>query len=135
MSTTPDNGHEDDLRSAASSPTPDEEVASVEAPDDERSRLATHPDPTIAAAAEDAARVGRSRVELVRLPELATRGATHTLAAGQQLNRQFVDVIKTTVREERVQLRQRLAARSAAVAVTGPEHAQTRAPGREGVSR
>lgn len=134
MSTTPDPGRDDDLGPADSSHTP-VEVAAVEAPDDERSRLATHPDPTIAEKADDATRAGRARVELVRLPDLATRGATHTLASGQQLNREFVDVIKATVREESAQLRQRLAARSAAVAVTGPEHAQTRAPGREGVSR
>lgn len=148
MSTTPDDGSEPGARDE---PTPaavrdtydngrDTTLGDVsddgrEASEAERSMLATHRDPTLPNRATNPARAGRANVEFVRLPDLATRGAGHTLSAAQQLNQKLRESVREAVREQRDALRQRLAARAAEVSVTGPEHTQTPAPGREGVSR
>lgn len=133
MSMTPEQDHDDHPTPAAVRDTHDDtpEVTSTE----ERSRLATHPDPTLSGEAGEVTRDPRARVEFVRLPELATRGAGRTLAYGHELNRKLAGIVKETIREERDTLRQRLSARDAEISVTGPEHATTRAIGREGVSR
>lgn len=141
MSTTPDHSPDQETTPAAVRDTHDdapdiEDTPEAQVAEQERSRLATHPDPTIAEdPAETTPAARRAQVRFVRPSELATRGAEHTLAFGQQLNRKLVGVVKETIREERDALRQRLAARSVEVSVTGPEHTQTRAAGREGVSR
>lgn len=105
------------------------------ATEDEQSRLATHKDPTLAAEPETPRADGQSRVEWVRPTDLAARAGGRVMERGHELNRQLMSAVREAAREQRDTLRQRLAARSADVSVTGPERAPGHAAGREGVSR
>lgn len=105
-------------------------------PDEERTLLATHPDPSLAAAAAEADRGNLgARVEWVRASDLATRAGGWVLGRGHDLNRDVAAAIRDAAHDHLDGLRQKLAHREADLTVTGPEHAQARQAGREGVSR
>lgn len=134
MSPTP-NSPDDPTPTAAKDDGPDDRDRVEVAEEDEQSRLATHKDPTLAAEPDAPAADGRARVEWVRPTDLAARAGGRVMERGHELNRQLASAVKEAAREQRDALRQRLAARSADVSVTGPERAPGRAAGREGVSR
>ncbi|UOQ56387.1 hypothetical protein MUN78_11950 [Leucobacter allii] len=135
MSPTPTSPDET-TPTAAKDDAPGETLEHVEVPDqDEESRLATHKDPTLTSEPERPIPAGHSRVEWVRPTDLAARAGTRVMERGQDLNQQLMSAVKEAAREQRDTLRQRLAARSSDVSVTGPERTGVRTPGREGVSR
>lgn len=131
MSITPDEPHTptpEHTRTSQASEAADQRL-DVEAVDDERSGLATHEDPTLAAGSE------RSQVEWVRAGDLAALGGAKVLGRGQDLNNQLKDAVTQAVREPREVLRQRLDERASDVSVSTPERSQSPAAGREGVGR
>lgn len=136
MSPTP-NSPEDPTPTAAKDDATDDETRERTgvAEEDEQSRLATHKDPTLHVEPDAPAADRRARVEWVRPTDLAARAGGRVMERGHELNRQLMSAVKEAAREQRDALRQRMAARSAEVSVTGPERAPGRAAGREGVSR
>lgn len=134
MSPTP-NSPDDRTPTAAKDDGLDDRDRAEVAEEDEQSRLATHKDPTLAPEHDEVVPDGRARVEWVRPTDLAARAGGRVMERGHELNRQLMSAVKEAAREQRDTLRQRLAARSADVSVTGPERAPGRAAGREGVSR
>lgn len=115
-------------------------------PDEERSLLATHADPTLDETAPAGPKDPRARVEWVRASDLATRSGGWALGRGQDLNRTTMGGLKDLNRElgaairdaarDHLQgLRQKLSHREMDLTVTSPERTQARQAGREGVSR
>lgn len=123
----------EEISQAAEATSPEPET-----PEEERSRLATAPDPTLHdTAAVDADGVGRRRgsVEWVRPTDLAARGGASVLAGSADFNRQLAAAVKEAAHEQRDRLSQRLAERASQIDIDTPHRTQTPAAGREGVSR
>ena len=102
---------------------------------EERSRLATHKDPTLADdLAQDAAQ--RAGVQWVRPTDLAARAGGRVVEQGMEWNTLLRDAALEGVRESRAQLHERLARRQQELEPESmPERAQQRSLGRTGVSR
>ncbi|MEX3510666.1 hypothetical protein VVR84_14090 [Kocuria carniphila] len=105
-------------------------------PEDERSRLATHRDPTLRDKAEaPEEKDPKGSVEWARVSDLAARAGAATTQAGMDFNREVLDAARQGLRDGRQQMQQRLAQRGAELDVDSPERTSTRrGPGREGVS-
>lgn len=101
--------------------------------EEERSPLATHPDPSLNPDAE-LTPDGRSQVEWVRPTDLAARGGAQVLGRARDADLSLRAAIKDAAREQRQMLAQRIAERGDEVAITSTGRSG-RAATREGVSR
>jgi len=101
--------------------------------DDERSPLATHPDPSLNPEAE-LTPDGRSKVEWVRPTDLAARSGAEVLAAVHDRDLSLRAAIKEAAREQRKTLEQQVAERGEELTVTSIGRS-TLVATREGVSR
>jgi len=101
--------------------------------DEERSPLATHPDPSLNPDAERSVD-GRSKVEWVRPTDLAARSGAEVLAAVRDRDLSLRTAIKEAAREQRKTLEQRVAERGEELDVTSIGRS-TLVATREGVSR
>lgn len=105
-------------------------------PEDERSGLATHRDPTLREKTDMAeGKEPKGSVEWARVSDLAARAGAATTQAGMDFNREVLEAARQGLRDGRHQMQQRLAQRGTELDVDSPERTTTRrAPGREGVS-
>lgn len=102
---------------------------------EERSRLATHKDPTLTDK-HDQADTERAGVQWVRPTDLAARAGGRVVEQGLEWNTLLRDAALEGVREGRAQLHERLARRQQDLEPESmPERAQQRSFGRTGVSR
>jgi len=127
---TTDGPEEPTPTAAKDSHDTDRDLDGVE---DERSPLATHPDPSLNANAE-VSPDGRSQVEWVRPTALAAQAGAQVIAGVRDKDLSLRAAIKDAAREQRQVLAQRVAERGDEVAVTSTGRT-ARTTGREGVSR